>query len=73
MYICITKANNMTTKQIISDLQNGVKFGNHNTGFIFTKEGEMLICEYHNECKYTTFYTIEKFARRILKFTKTGY
>lgn len=63
----------MTTKQIILDLQNGLKFGNHNTDFIFTKDGEMLMCEYAKDCKYTSFSSIEKFARRILKFTKIGY
>lgn len=63
----------MTTKQIISDLKNGSRFGNHNTDFIFTKSGEMIMCEYTKDCKYTTFNSIEKFSRRILKFTKIGY
>lgn len=68
VYICSMKA-----KDIINGLKSGVKYGNHNTGFIFTKESEMLMCEYHNDCKYTRFTTIEKFAKRILKFYKTGY
>ena len=63
----------MTTKQIIEELKKGTQYGNHNTGFIFTKEGEMIMCEYHKDCKYTKFYTIEKFARRILRFYKIGY
>jgi len=63
----------MTAKQIIEDLKNGVKYGSHNVQFIFTSEGEMIMCELYKDCKYTSFYSIEKFARRILKFYKTGY
>lgn len=63
----------MTIKEIILALESGSKFGNHNTCFIFTKHGEMLMCEYTKDCKYTSFMSIEKFARRILKFTKIGY
>jgi hypothetical protein len=62
----------MTTKKIIEMLQNGEKFGNHNTDFLI-KGNEMIMCEYHNDCKYTSFYSVEKFARRILKFYKVGY
>lgn len=61
-----------TTKTIIQQLESGIKFGNNNTDFIY-KNGEMLMCEYTKDCKYTAFGTIEKFARRILKFYKIGY
>jgi len=60
-------------KEIILNLKNGVKYGNHNTDFIYTNEGEMLMCEYMLGCKYTKFYDINKFANRILKFYKIGY
>jgi hypothetical protein len=73
LYIYRTKAKKMTTKSIIEDLKNGLRFGNHNTDFIFTIEGEMLMCEYAKDCKYTSFSSIEKFARRILRFSKIGY
>ena len=64
--------NTMNTKQIIKMLNEGVKFENHNTAF-YVKENLFLMCEFHNDCKYSTFTNIEKFARRILKFYKVGY
>lgn len=61
-----------TSKEIIKKLNEGVQFGNFNTGFR-NMQGEMLMCEFTKDCKYTSFISIEKFARRILRFTKTGY
>lgn len=60
-------------KEIIENLKKGIKYGNHNTDFIFTSEGEMLVCEYTLDCKYTKYCDINKFANRILKFIKFGY
>lgn len=62
----------MNIKQIIKMLNEGVKFENHNTQF-FIKGDVFMMCEFHKDCKYTTFSTIEKFAKRILKFYKIGY
>ncbi len=67
----------MTTKDIINELQKSVgthlTFGNHNTSFIMTVEGEMIMCEYCKDCKYTRYFDMKKFARRMLKFYKIGY
>ena len=60
------------TKQIIEMINKGIKFGNHNTDFLI-KDNELYMCEYTKDCKYTRFLTIEKIARRILRFTKIGY
>jgi hypothetical protein len=62
----------MNTKRIIILINEGVKFGNHNTAF-YVKGDLFIMCEFHKNCKYTTFSTIEKFAKRILKFYKIGY
>jgi hypothetical protein len=62
----------MTTKMILAELEKGTQFGNHNTDFLI-KGSELLMCEYTRDCKYTHFTDLKKFARRILKFYKTGY
>jgi len=59
-------------KTIIDNLDNGVMYGNMNIDFIYSN-GEMLTCEYSKDCKYTTFTDKIKFAKRILRFIKTGY
>ena len=61
-----------TTEQIIENLNSGVIYSNHNVGFIY-KYPIMMMCEYHKDCKYTNYYDIDKFAKRIIKFIKTGY
>ncbi len=63
----------MTTKQIIEELKNGVKFENHNTQFFISKNQNFWMCEFTKDCKFTMFSNIETFAKRILKFYKTGY
>lgn len=63
----------MNTLQIIKMLSMGTKFENKNTQFFITKNYEFMMCEFNKDCKYTEFATIEKFAKRILKFYKTGY
>lgn len=61
-------------QEILQELRSGIcTYGNKNTGFILTADGEMLMCEYHLDCKYTRFFSIEKFARRINRFYKIGY
>ena len=62
----------MKIQTIINDLNNGVIYGNHNVTFIYSN-GEMLMCEYTKDCKYTKFTDIIKFAKRIIKFCKIGY
>jgi len=59
-------------KEVIENLKSDVVFQNHNTQFFTTKDGQMMMCEFTKDCKYTSFSTIEKFAKRILRFTKTG-
>jgi hypothetical protein len=54
-------------------LESGVKFGNDNTAFYVKENGLFLMCEFSKDCKYTSFTTLEKMARRILTFYKTGY
>jgi hypothetical protein len=63
----------MNTKQIIKMLSQGVKFENKNTQFFISKDYDLFMCEFTKDCKYTKFATIEQFAKRILKFYKTGY
>lgn len=63
----------MNTKQIIKDLQMGIKFENKNTQFFITKDFQFMMCEFTKDCKYTIFQNIDSFAKRILKFYKTGY
>ena len=63
----------MNTQEIVKMLESGVKFGNDNTAFYVKDNGLFLMCEFTKDCKYTTFPTIEKMARRILKFYKIGY
>ena len=64
----------MTNFQIIlKEVKEGnCTYGNHNTDF-FIRDGVMIMCEYCKDCKYTSFSSAEKFARRINKFLKTGY
>jgi len=63
----------MNTKEIIKMIQQGVKFENNNTQFFITKDFDFYMCEFYKDCKYTRFATVEQFAKRILKFYKTGY
>ena len=63
----------MNTKEIIELISKGVKFENQNTQFIVTKDNVFIMCEFTKDCKYTTFSNINLFAKRILKFYKTGY
>lgn len=64
----------MTLSEIIVALENGAQFGNKNVSFI-NRDGEYIVCEmFHAEnVKYVIFHDVKKFARRILKFYKTGY
>lgn len=63
----------MNTNQIIKELSMGTKFENKNTQFFITKDYQFMMCEFTKDCKYTSFSSIEKFAKRILRFYKTGY
>lgn len=54
-------------------INEGIKFENHNVQFFISSKGNFWMCEFTKDCKFTQFSTIEKFARRILKFYKTGY
>ena len=67
------KTKEMNTQQIVKMLESGVKFGNENTAFYVKDNGLFLMCEFSKDCKYTTFPTLEKMARRILTFYKKGY
>lgn len=61
-------------KEVINNLDSFVMYGNMNTDFIYKDGGsEMLMCEYSKDCKYTIFTDKIKFAKRILRFIKTGY
>lgn len=63
----------MNTKEIVKMLESGVRFENKNTGFYVKNNGLFLMCEFSKDCKYTTFPTLEKMAKRILRFYKVGY
>ena len=63
----------MNTNQIVKMIKEGIKFENQNTQFFISKQGNFYMCEFTKDCKYTQFPTIEKYARRILRFYKTGY
>ena len=58
--------------KVISDLNAGIIFGNHNFQFVKRADGIMFRWDINRD-KYTMYNDLRKFANAIVRFVKRGY